>query len=130
MTKSKGRLEPRNSENLAKALSGLEDGTYKNPNQASKATGTPVTTIYNHLRGRKSRREVNAKNQALTPAEEMALVQWVQHFSATGHPVRHQFLLELAKEIRNQRLKPVGNIVTQPLGQKWVQRFLKRNPTI
>ena len=130
MTKSKGRLEPRNSENLTKALSGLEDGTYKNPNQASKATGTPVTTIYDRLRGSKSRRDVNAKNQSLTPAEEMALVQWVQRLSATGHPVRHQFLVELAEEIRNQRLKPIGNVVIRPLGQKWVQRFLKRNPTL
>jgi hypothetical protein len=77
MTKSKGCLKPLNAENLAKALAGLEDGTYKNPNQASKATGTPVNMIYDRLRGRKSRREVNAKNQALTPAEEMSLVQWV-----------------------------------------------------
>jgi hypothetical protein len=44
--------------------------------------------------------------------------------------IKHQFLLELAEEIRNQHLKSVVNVVTPPLGQKWVQHFLKRNPTI
>jgi hypothetical protein len=88
-----------------------------------------VQTIYDRLRGRKTRREVNAPNQVLTPAEEMALAQWVRRLSATGHPVRHQFLLELAEEIRDQRLKAAGN-VRRPLGQKWVQQFLKRNPTL
>ena len=88
-----------------------------------------MNTIYDRLHGRRSSREVNAKNQALTPAEEMALVQWVQHLSATGHPVRHPFLVELAEEIRDQRLK-ADNVVRRPLGQKWVQRFLKRNPAL
>jgi Tc5 transposase DNA-binding domain len=126
----RGRLKPLNAENLANALAGFDDGTYENPNQASKATGTPVNTIYGRLRGRKSRREVNTTNQALTPAEEMALVQWVQRLSATGHPVRHPFLVELAEEIRDQRLKAKDNVVKRPLGQKWVQRFFKRNPPL
>jgi hypothetical protein len=62
MTKSKERLKQQNTENLAKALTGLEDKTYKNPNHAAKETATPVQTIYYRLRGRKTRREVNAPN--------------------------------------------------------------------
>ena len=116
MTKSKGCLKPQNAENLAKALAGLADGTYENPNQASKATGTPVQTIYDRLHRKKTCRQVNASNQVLTPAEEMALVQWVQHLSATGHPVRHQFLVELAEEIRDLRLKTVDDSIRHPLG--------------
>ena len=61
MTKSKRRLDPQNAHNLANTLASLLDGTYVNPNQASKATGVPVQTIYDHLNGKKSRCEVNVK---------------------------------------------------------------------
>ena len=96
MAKSKGRLKGQNAENLAKALAGLQDGTYENPNHGGAYTD-------DRLRGRRMRREVNVRNQELTPAEEMALVQWVQRAAATGHPVRHQFLRELAG---NDALEP------------------------
>jgi hypothetical protein len=129
MTKSKGRLKGQNAENLAKALAGLQDRTYENAYQAAKTTGAPIRTVYDRLQGRRTRREVNVKNQALTPAEEMALVQWVQRAAATGHPVRHQFLRELAEEIRKRRLGEDGTLFT-PLGKQWIQRFLKRNPTL
>jgi len=36
MAKSKGRLKGQNAENLAKALAGLQDGTYENTNQAAR----------------------------------------------------------------------------------------------
>ena len=129
MTKSKRRLNPQNAQNLANALAGLADGTYENPSRASKATGAPLQTIYDRLNGAKSKREINVKNQALTPTEELALVQWVRRVSATGHPVRHQFLLELVEEIREQRITALKELVS-PLGQQWVQRFLKRHPVL
>ena len=129
MTKSKRRLDPQNAYNLANALANLRDGTYPNPNQASKATGARVQTIYDRLNGKRSRHEVNVKNQALTSAEELALVRWVQRMSVTGHPVRHQFLVELAEEIRKQRVQASGKLNT-PLSQKWVQQFLKRHPVL
>ena len=49
MTESKHRLDPQNAHDLANALAGLLDGTYVNSNQASKATGVRVQTIYDRL---------------------------------------------------------------------------------
>jgi len=75
MTKAKRYVDPQRAENLAKALAGLEDKTYRNPNEATKATGAEVSTIYRRLRGQKSHRDANIDSQALAPTEEYSLVQ-------------------------------------------------------
>jgi len=75
MTKARRHLDPQHAENLAKALAGLEDKIYRNPNEATKATGAEVSTIYRRLRGQKSHRDANIDSQALAPTEEYSLVQ-------------------------------------------------------
>jgi hypothetical protein len=129
MTKPKKRIDPQRAENLAKAIAGLENKTYQNPNEAAKATGAVVSTIYRRLKGQKSRRDANIDSQALTPTEEYSLVQWAQCSASMGHPLRHQFLRELAEELRKERVKHEGKAV-RPLGKEWVNRFLKRNPIL
>ena len=129
MTKAKKRVDPRRAENLAQALAGLENKTYQNPNEAAKATGAEVSTIYRRLRGQKSCRDANINSQALTPTEEYSLVQWAQRSASMGHPLRHQFLHELAEELRKQRIKFEGKPI-RPLGKEWVSWFLKRNPML
>ena len=129
MTKAKRYVDPQRAENLVKVLAGLEDKTYRNPNEAAKATGAEVSTIYRRLRGQKSRRDANVDSQALTPTEEYSLVQWAQRAASMGHPLRHQFLRELAEELRKKRVKLEGKLIL-PLGKEWVHRFLKRNPVL
>ena len=129
MTKPKRRVDPQRAENLAKALAGLENKTYQNPNEAAKATGAEVSTIYRRLRGQKSRHDANVDSQALTPTEEYSLVQWAQRAASMGHPLRHPFLRELAEELRKERVKLEGKPI-HPLGKEWVHRFLKRHPVL
>ena len=129
MTKPKKHVDPQHTENLAKALVGLENKTYQNPNEAAKATGVEVSTIYHRLKGQKSCRDANIDSQALTPTEEYSLVQWAQHSASMGHPLCHQFLCELAEELRKERVKHEGKAV-RPLGKEWVNRFLKHNPIV
>ena len=126
MTKAK---KPRNLEranNLAKALAGIEDGTYSNVNQAAIATRVPPSMIHDCLNSRKSRREANVNRQALTPMEEYALVKWIERAASVGHPIRHSFLREMAEEIRKKRVENEGQIIS-PLGKEWVTRFLRHN---
>ena len=129
MTKPKRRVDPQRAENLAKALAGLEDKAYRNPNEAAKATGAEVSTIYRRLRGQKSRRDANVDSQALTPTEEYSLVQWAQRAASMGYPLCHQFLRELAEELRKHRVKLEEKSI-RPLGKEMVHRFLKRNPVL
>ena len=92
MTKAKKLGRAQIGQNLANALAGLSDGTYANANQAVEATGAPRATLFRHLHGGKTRREANVHNQALTPAEESALVSLVKCATALGHPIRHAYL--------------------------------------
>jgi len=92
MTKSKRPGHAQIAQNLANAIAGLSDGTYENPNQAVNATGVPRATLFRYLRGGKTRCEANVQNQALTPAEESALVSLVKRATALGHPIRQAYL--------------------------------------
>ena len=96
MTKPKKPVGSENTQRLAKALAGLANGTYKNPNQAVKATGASPVTIARHMRGGNMRRIANVKNRALNPAEESALISFIEHATALGHPIRQAYLRELA----------------------------------
>ena len=79
------------------------------------------------MRHDKTHREANVKNQALTPAEDYALISFIKRATALGHPIRHPYLRELAEVLRKER---VGKEELSPLGQEWVTRFLQRNPDV
>ena len=114
---------------LMKALQGLEDGTYTSLREASCATGTPRKTLGDRFNGGLSHHEAQVNKQSLSPDEEAALVSWIDRLSCTGNPVHHQFLHELALEIRRPHLES-EHLPPQPLGKHWVSRFLNRNPLL
>ena len=115
MTKPKKPESSQRTEKLANALAGLADGTYENPNQAVEATGASSAMIAHPMHGGKTCREANVKNQALTPAEESALILFVKRATALGHLIHHTYLRELAEVLRKER---VGKEGLSPLGQE------------
>ena len=121
--------EATNREKLAKAIAGLEDGTYKTSYEAAKDTGASRRTLDRRLKGGLTRQQARELDQALSTDEERALAHWIRQLSATGHPVTHPFLCELAEEIRKPRVDSENNFVT-PLGQDWTKRFMRRNPQL
>lgn len=121
--------ELQNRETIARAIAGLKDGTYKTSYEASKATGTPIRTLYRRVNGRKSIQESRASQQLLSPNEEQALVSWVLRAASTGHPITHSFLRDLAEEIRKPRVNTENSRVVL-LGSDWSKRFMRRNPQL
>ena len=99
MTKPKTPRSSQDNQKLMNTLAGLADRTYENPNQAAKATGASPATISRRLRGGLTRREANIKNQALTPSEESALISFIKRATALGHPIRQEYLCELAEAL-------------------------------
>jgi hypothetical protein len=63
----------------------------------------------------------------LTKAEEKVLADWITRLTATRHPARHDFIRDMAEEIRQQRGEEIRETEMIPLGQPWVQQFLKRH---
>lgn len=64
----------------------------------------------------------------MTKAEEKVLANWITRLTATGHPARHDFIRDMAEEIRRQRGEEIEGFEQIPLGQSWIQQFLKRYP--
>jgi Tc5 transposase DNA-binding domain len=129
MARKRSEKEAANAELVAKAIAGLNDGTYKTVNQASLATGAPRTTVYRHLNGGLSRVEAHAHQQALLPNEERILESCILRLSTKGHHITHQFVRDLAEGIRVPRLEEEQAVI-KPLGDAWIQRFIQRHPSL
>src|SRR5579859_3427282 len=102
MVRRKSQKASENELQMQMALAGMSDGTYMTIDQAVK--GVPRTTLYRRWNSRKSRTEAKENAQLLTRQEERALAQWISTSTATGNPVRHSFILEMAEKIRQPRV--------------------------
>ena len=115
------------NQKVKQALRGLASKLWKTPYAAAKALGLSRETLKRRMLGTKSCAQAREAQQMLTKSEEKVLGKWITHLTATGHPARHQFIREMAEEIR-VRQGIVEEKVLLPLGATWVQRFIKRNP--
>ena len=77
--------------------------------RAAKDTGASKSTLYRRLSGGKSRAEAREAQQLLHKYEEKSLVVWITMMAATGNPVSHACVREMAEEIRQQRLIGVND---------------------
>ena len=112
---------------MLEALAGLELDLYKTLYQAVKATGTSESILTRRFKGGNSRAEARESQQTLSKAQEKALASWITDLTATGHPAHHDFIRDMAEQIRKQ-YKPDGNTRTPlPIGETWVQQFIKRH---
>ncbi|KAK2770828.1 transposase [Colletotrichum kahawae] len=92
--------------------------------QASRDWGIPHATLYGRLGGGGTRKEAKALYQRLTPTQEASLVSWVTTQGSLGVAPTHKQVNELASRI----VRAGGD--TRPLGRKWMEGFLRRNPVI
>jgi hypothetical protein len=84
---------------------------------AAQLYGVRSSTLQTRFSGKSaSRGEAHANQQALTPSEEVVVVCFSQEASARGIPLTRRTLHETAELIHGS-----------PLGEHWVDRFLKRH---
>src|SRR5204863_7890860 len=101
---------------------------YDNPSKAARETGASKATLLRRLKGGRTRAEAREEQQMLSQAQEKALVSWITNLTATGHPAHHDFIREMAEEIRKTS-GPVDDTWTRlPIGETWVRQFIKRHP--
>jgi len=108
------------------ALAGIRDGTYKSVNDAVKELGISKATLHRRLNGGKSRSKAQEKHQLLTKQEENALAKWISTSTASGNPVQHGFIREMAEKLRKRRVAPDDQFI-RPIGPSWVPQFLRRH---
>ncbi|KAI0996863.1 hypothetical protein K3495_g11320 [Podosphaera aphanis] len=108
--------------NLQEALEALANGqTLK---KASSKWGVPRSTLQNRLKGVQSRDVASSDSQRLSLTQENCLAEWIRVQGNLGLPLTHHQFKVMAEGI----LQVDGNF--RPLGKKWVQKFINRNPSI
>ena len=60
----------------------------------------------------------------MTPQEEKALAAWISTSTATGNPIQHDFIREMAENLIKLRMP--DTIIPQ-FGSSWVPSFLHRH---
>jgi hypothetical protein len=122
--------EPRLQEALATVRSGEHSC-----HTASIAFNVPRQTLYDRYNGKAPRKQAQESQQVLSHAEEKELVRRIAELTITGYPPRHITLLEMAEEVRKQRLQNINDhdvsyVEYPPIGWDWIRRFLSRHPEL
>lgn len=109
-------------DSIASALEAIQNGVSQR--KAAKRWGVPRSTLQKRLNGSKSRSDANEYLQRLSKQQESHLAEWILVQSNLGLPLTRQQIKEFASRI----VKAGGN--DQPLGKRWIEGFLRRNPEI
>lgn len=109
------------AERLAKALTAVREKELS-IRQAAIAYDVNRQTIRHRMLGKRSLHDLHENQQLLTPAEETALLGFVDQFVALGFPPRKTMLEEKALLMLRDR----G--IERPLGVNWAHKFLQRHP--
>jgi hypothetical protein len=112
----------------ALALEGVWNSTYADAKHAADSLGVSASTLSKRLKGRKSKSEARETQQHLSRQEEKALVDWISQATAAGNPVPHEYIKEMAEEIKRARVGD-GEFMP-PFGTTWTRVFLKRYPQL
>jgi len=92
--------------------------------RASALYGLKRSTIQDRLNGATSRSNANEANQRLSRAQEDRIKDWILAQDALKLPPTHIQVRKLAE----RALEVIGD--TQPLGKRWIDGFIRRNPEI
>ena len=108
---------------ILKALAALSLKEFPNTNQAAKHFNISPITLGRRLTGGKSIAESRESTQLLSIPEEKALAQCITRLTASGFPVTHDLLQEMAEEIRQQRLHDINEsfieyVIYEPIDQQ------------
>ena len=76
----------------------------------------------------RTRPEAREEQKPLSEAQEKSLVSWISNLTATGHPAHHEFMREMAEEIRKS-FPLIDDIqIRFPIDETWVRQFIKCHP--
>jgi hypothetical protein len=117
------------------ALDALKHVEFANVHQAAKHFNLHYTILNRRYNSGKSNAKSRELQQLFTIAEEHAIACTATRLTASGYPVTHALIEEIADEISKRCIIGINEpsveyITYQPLGQEWTLGFLERNPNL
>ena len=114
-----------NNDKIETAVAALHAGEEKSIRQAAKKYDVPYSTLRSRYLVLAQPAKVSQKSrQRLYVIQESILCDRIEELAENNLPPTHAVVKELAVEMMRE------NGDTRPLGKKWIQSFLKRNPRI
>lgn len=111
-------------EAIQSAIRDYQSGVYTSQRAACKAWNVPRSTLQGRLAGRPTRATAHQHRQRLSPEQEDFLVDWILNEDSRAQPPSHARVQEMATRI----LHICGD--HDPLGKRWIQSFLSRQPRV
>ena len=109
-------------DDVSSALDDIMNGKFLR--QAAKDWGVPPSTLQSRINGTENHSKAAESQQRLSRAQENHLADWAIAQEALGVPLTHAQI----KEFGQRLLVLKGD--NKPLGKRWMQAFLKRNPVL
>jgi hypothetical protein len=109
---------------IQNALQDLDSGQVTSLRAAAMKWGVPRSTLSDRRRGLNNRHIANQPRQRLTPDQEKFLADWIIEQDHQGFPPTHARVREMALRV----LQINGD--SNPLGTRWTESFIRRNPRI
>jgi hypothetical protein len=106
------------------AIRDYNNGVFKSLREAAKHYRVPHQRLSDRIGGKTTKQQARVSQQALSPAQERMLVQWVIDLETLGQAPTHASIREMAGLISKLNGGPTH------IGKGWVIRFLQRNPDI
>nr|POF13753.1 hypothetical protein CFP56_02777 [Quercus suber] len=98
---------------------GVSSGTSNSYRALADHSGVPRSTLHRRAHGQRSLVAKSQGQQYLTPCEESAMVEFILHMSALGHPVRMKHLPSVAFSATCHR--PISYRPLKPPGKNWAK---------
>ena len=92
--------------------------------KAAKLWSVPRSTLRTRMRGAEPIKVAMTPSQRLSPIQEEHLAQWIRIQGTVGYPPTHATIRFIASRILAHDNDP------RPLGKRWMEGFLRRNPTV
>jgi hypothetical protein len=109
---------------LQKAIEDLNSGKIGSIRAAAKHYCVPRSTLLDRYHGTRTRRVAQQPSQRLTPNQEAFLADWIIEQYSQGFPPSHARVRDMAFRV----LRMNGD--ASPLGKRWTDGFIARNPRV
>jgi len=91
--------------------------------------------LYIRLNGTVPRNKAHEDQQNLTYAKVQELAQWISQMTRVNHAPSHSMVRHMAEVIQSRRVRNVNDEFVQyvnyePIGDKWVSRFMNHHPQL
>src|SRR5947207_349257 len=99
MARRRSLKASQNEQKVQAALTNMSKSKFKTAYAAAKEHGVSMTTLYRRRRGGLTCSSTRSSTNPISFGGK-ALIVWLTMMAATGNPVSHSFVREMAEEIR------------------------------